>query len=384
MFIRRAKLKEFQCHGKLEIEFGPGLNAILGESDRGKTAILRAIRWALFNRPEGQAFKRHGGGAEMSVELELDDGTVIRRVRSKRVNRYVLTRPGEEPVQFDNFGREVPDEIIRATGVKPAVFRREGLAIEISYGGQFSPPFLLTESGLVRAQVLGYISRTSILDATSRKLNDQVRQLGRDIVAGERERDRLTEELARFGDLEAEDLKLTDLETAADAAREDQRRTNEVARIGREIDGADRQLTNWRGQVARLGILPDAERLGLLADRVGAGQRLAEEIGRVETGLTETRAELERTGTADVEVDRLAELGDVVLAGAALFARAMEWKAGYESDLEALEKLDAAFGDVKAEYVAALERAGLCPTCFQNVDDDAARHAAEVLGEGGG
>lgn len=385
MFIRRVHLKNFQCHGNLDIEFGPGLNAILGDSDCGKTAILRAIRWALFNRPDGQAFKRHGTEGETFVELELDDGIVVRRVRSKRINRYVVTRPGQEPIQFDNFGRDVPDEVIRATGVKPAVFRREGLAIEISYGGQFSPPFLLTESGLVRAQVLGYVSRTSILDATSRKLNDQVRQLGRDITVGERERDRLDEELARFGDLEEEDRKLTDLEAAAEAAHEEQRRINEVARIGRDIDSAVRKLGNWRGQVAKLENLPDVERLSLLSDRVDVGQRLVDGIGRIETQLNESRAQLEGTGDIDTTaVVRLAEMADLVLDGAALYARAMEWKVAYESDLAALDKIDGVLGDVRTEYVATLERAGVCPVCFQNVGDDVAKHVAEVLAEGNG
>ena len=48
------KLKNFQSIGKAELLFEPGVNLIVGQSNSGKTAILRAISAALNNPTRGK------------------------------------------------------------------------------------------------------------------------------------------------------------------------------------------------------------------------------------------------------------------------------------------------------------------------------------------
>ncbi|MCK9524299.1 MAG: AAA family ATPase, partial [Limnochordia bacterium] len=38
--IEKLTLKNFQSHKHSELEFAPGLNAIIGQSDSGKSALL--------------------------------------------------------------------------------------------------------------------------------------------------------------------------------------------------------------------------------------------------------------------------------------------------------------------------------------------------------
>ena len=49
-------LKNFQSHKKTILHFHPGVNAIIGKSNSGKTAILRALYWIIYNRPSGISF----------------------------------------------------------------------------------------------------------------------------------------------------------------------------------------------------------------------------------------------------------------------------------------------------------------------------------------
>jgi exonuclease SbcC len=49
IYIQKLKIKNFQSHHDTEIEFGPGINVITGTSDAGKTSILRAIMFVLYN-----------------------------------------------------------------------------------------------------------------------------------------------------------------------------------------------------------------------------------------------------------------------------------------------------------------------------------------------
>ena len=60
--IKSIELQNFQSHVKTIIEpAGPGfLTVITGPSDSGKTAIIRALKWLLYNQPQGAEFTRTG------------------------------------------------------------------------------------------------------------------------------------------------------------------------------------------------------------------------------------------------------------------------------------------------------------------------------------
>lgn len=58
--LKRVRLENFQSHRNSVIDFDRGLNVIVGPSDSGKSAIIRAIKWALYNEPSGNYFIREG------------------------------------------------------------------------------------------------------------------------------------------------------------------------------------------------------------------------------------------------------------------------------------------------------------------------------------
>lgn len=48
--IKSIIIKNFQSHANTELELCDGVNVILGNSDVGKTAILRALGWIFLDR----------------------------------------------------------------------------------------------------------------------------------------------------------------------------------------------------------------------------------------------------------------------------------------------------------------------------------------------
>lgn len=97
-------IQNFQAHERMKVEFGPTITTIVGDSDRGKSTIIRALRWAAANQPPGLEIIRHGTkGACVTLHI---DGRKIRRRRSKSRNEYELD--GQE---LKAFGRGVPEEI---------------------------------------------------------------------------------------------------------------------------------------------------------------------------------------------------------------------------------------------------------------------------------
>ena len=168
-YIKRLSLKNFQSHRETDFEFEPGLNIIVGPSDQGKSSVIRAMRWLIFNEPRGTGFIRVGE-TRCQVRMELCNGVVVERIRdeSNRTNRYLLEIPGEEAMVFEGFNREVPLEIRQALGIQKMVIDHDR-AIEVNLATQLESPFLLNESGTTRSKILGRMANLHIIDAAQRE-----------------------------------------------------------------------------------------------------------------------------------------------------------------------------------------------------------------------
>ena len=135
--INKVILNNFQSHSKSELEFVQGVNVIIGKSDSGKSAIMRAIRWIIKNRPLGNSFITKGTN-ESRVELETDQH-VIERFRNKKNNHYTLVE--KEDIEGEYF------QIYKAaSGGVPEPVEEVLNFGDINLQGQIDQPFLLFNS----------------------------------------------------------------------------------------------------------------------------------------------------------------------------------------------------------------------------------------------
>ena len=75
MLIHSLALENFKSYARATIEFSPGTNAIIGSNGSGKTTILEAIGFALFNHRPGKltSFVREGRQmASVAVDFRSD------------------------------------------------------------------------------------------------------------------------------------------------------------------------------------------------------------------------------------------------------------------------------------------------------------------------
>jgi len=98
MQILSVSLKNFKIHQERQFEFQPGVNAICGENGAGKTSILEAIAWVLFNftgdyRKE-ELYRQGSKGTQVTVRLlSAVDGRVYdvqRQSGKSRADSYVI------------------------------------------------------------------------------------------------------------------------------------------------------------------------------------------------------------------------------------------------------------------------------------------------------
>lgn len=82
MFIRSVQLEEIKSHKESSFEFRKGTTAIIGENGAGKTTVIEAVAWTLFDLLDYKkdAFLRRGakrGTARVTFESELDERTYV-------------------------------------------------------------------------------------------------------------------------------------------------------------------------------------------------------------------------------------------------------------------------------------------------------------------
>ena len=156
--IERLKIKNFQCHTSRILDFDIGITTILGPSDIGKSAIVRAIKWVVLNRPNGGTFITDG---EKEVDVVLDvDGNRIIRHKSKKDNTYSINSKLLEVVKT-----KVPDEISLALRMN-----------EINFQSQHDNPFWLSLTAGEVSRQLNTIVNLEVMDKSLSNLDGMKRQ----------------------------------------------------------------------------------------------------------------------------------------------------------------------------------------------------------------
>ena len=168
------QIQNFQAHDKLRIEFDKAITCIVGPSDVGKSAIIRALRWICINNPGGDAFVRHGTKGS-TVKLVVDGHTITRR-RSPGgvINTYHL-----DDAEYKAFGRGVPEPIEHLLNLGP-----------VCWQGQHDAPYWFSDSAGEVSRQLNAIVDLGIIDET---LSNVVRTLHRGRTKLEMAEEELTE-----------------------------------------------------------------------------------------------------------------------------------------------------------------------------------------------
>lgn len=194
--IKHLLIRNFQCHRRLDLELDPGVNVVIGPSDTGKSAIIRAINWLCFNEPGGTAFRSHWGGRTV-VQVELDDKTIIKRVRSDKDNYYQLNDR-----KLRGFGRKVPEEVQEALNVS-----------NLNFHNQMDAPFLLSDTPAQVAKTLNSIANLEVVDESIRYLAGQIRGTQGEIRNSDAQIAQLESDLEEYANVPALEDKLADLTT---------------------------------------------------------------------------------------------------------------------------------------------------------------------------
>ena len=193
--IKSLKIKNFQSHSDTFLEFSEGINVISGESNQGKTAILRALNWVINNKPSGIAFKSSFSDKKDLCEVSINiNGKKITRKKNVTVNSYEISNSEPEigiPTILDTIGNNLPSEVSSIINMS-----------DINTQSQFDNHFLLMSSAGEVGRTINKIVNLDIIDELVSNLNSKVLSTNRDVELRKQDLDKMYVSLEKFKDLD--------------------------------------------------------------------------------------------------------------------------------------------------------------------------------------
>ena len=258
--LKSLNVQNFQSHKSSTLNFAPGVNAIIGASDSGKTAILRALSWIATNRPSGDAFRSSWGGVT-ECRVDLTDGNWIARTKDKDGNQYELNAEVMKAM-----GMTVPEPITKALNLN---------AVNIQ--SQMDAPFLLSSSAGEVAQTLNEVVGLEDIDRALTAANRMVRAANSDMEREVAQIATLNAQKAAFNGLDELDGMLTRLE---DLNADLTHLRSKEAELNRLVLDADSQAARRYGIEKIADLAPE---LGAVLKLDADGNGLAIKCSNLET-----------------------------------------------------------------------------------------------------
>jgi exonuclease SbcC len=164
--LKKLTLHNFQTHKSYVLEFDKKVTSIVGPSDLGKTALIRALYWVCFNDPSGDEMIRWGSGFSRVI-LELDNH-IIKRQRGKE-NFYTL-----DDKVFKAFGNDVPPQVTKVLNVG-----------EVNFQQQLDPHFWFSSTPGQVSRDLNQIVNLGLLDRSLGRIASRLRTARATVSVGE-------------------------------------------------------------------------------------------------------------------------------------------------------------------------------------------------------
>lgn len=349
----------YQSHVKTEVEFSSGINAFIGGSDEGKSAFVRALRWAIENKPLGDGFINWDFKPKdiLEVTLEFSEEVFIARQKnrstSQTVNQYTISSH-DDPLKALRTG--VPDEVTQITKMDETNIQKQ------------QSWFLLNEKPGIVAKSFNKLAALGVMDESIRIVNVDIREEESRYKIFKNKWEVAVENLNSFSEwftpAEKEfDLLMNDYDIIKD--------------IRKEVLQLDELITKDNILTAKLGRFHLLDKcsasLKTLRKESDALQVVKAEHKKL-TALTENADKLDKKIKQYVDIDSCTKTLYVLLREQKQMADLLEGREALAKVLLALEEIEEQLPPLELEIEETekkmdqiLKKLGLCPTCRRKI-----------------
>ena len=200
--IESIQIKGFQSLHDVSLKLGK-LTVVVGSSNAGKSAVIRAIKALVENR-RGDSFISDGK-KECQVALATDFGSFIWKKTKKSSGTYYFT-------ESDTAFQQIPQEMaVRLSKLGWIELGKTKLLPNFQH--QLSPPFLLSESDAQKSKVLGEITNANLILLASGHIKRELRSISYQIDFRAGDLNKTKTALLKFEGLDAVNERLQTLRT---------------------------------------------------------------------------------------------------------------------------------------------------------------------------
>jgi exonuclease SbcC len=292
MGISKISISNFQSHRETVLDLHPGVNLIVGSSDSGKTAIIRALKWLATNRPLGDGFVSWDSKGETIVEVLFDDGASIRH----ELGKYSL-KNGKDKQDWSAIGTTVPEAVTQALNIS-----------DLSWQAQMDPPFLLSASPGEVARTLNEVADLDKIDSTLVNINRMARDNRAQLTETAQAKQQLGIDLSAFRELDNQLAKITQLKEMERKAGLLEEMVTEGGQLVISIAEQEEALTHY-GQVEKhLALVHKLNEQISEYETIGTGIRKGQRMLDEFRELTDRLKAIKDPADAEAELDLLLDM----------------------------------------------------------------------------
>lgn len=261
--IKSLRLINYRSHRDTRLIFHRGINAIIGDGMSGKSNILRALKFLLYQRPISPKHIRHGE-KQARIILKTKDGIAV-ELHKGSDSKYLITDKNNSQ-QFRKFGSTVPPEVNQALRIHT-----------INFQFQLDTPFAVTESASAVTKIINRLTKVDTIDAWIKGVNANIRDYSTVVRHTEKQIEEITSQLEPLKHMEQLDPVMDRLKKLTQEKEKIEHQYWQIHELVGEIKGIEKILT-------RLTKALNAEKLFHDLQEV---EKLGEELDKQQDALIE-------------------------------------------------------------------------------------------------
>lgn len=384
MYIKKIVLKNFQSHSYTTIELSPKINVFLGKGNRGKSAIIRALKWVFFNEPQGTSFIKKGE-TYASCAITLDNDYTIIRERGDKINRYTLITPDNKRVEYSNFGREIPQDIKKILKIE-ALPIENGLKLSPQIKDQMESVYLLNETPSTLHSTLLTISGGQTIDDAIKSLSLDLDRLNRREKDLKKEIEDKENALKIYDHVDEKKSEILKIKKGIDLLKKVEDRKNRLIKIKNSFLELKKEKEELNYYFSKIRNIDEVDNISneLLNKKIKYSK-----LNSVKKELTNIRNELERSkislniykeNNINYErIENILSLRERFIKLKNVYLQIQKIERFLKEEMNNKKSIEKEINEVINRYVNLIVENGVCPVCLREIDEKNKKNIEENI-----
>jgi DNA repair exonuclease SbcCD ATPase subunit len=372
--VKTLYIKNVNNHEESEYEFHEHMNLIVGSSETGKSASIRALTFALYNKYNGDLVNWDEKFAQ--VKVVFFDGAVIVRTKGKDINRVEFKYAGQkEFTVYKSFGSDYPEEVWKFLGDPPRLPDSEPIA----YADQQTKLFLVDQKPTQLPTTFSQLTGVEDLEDCSSACNSKIKGYEKSNKALENEIKDLENELENnFSSLDQEVALLEEFEVLLSEISDIEKDITNLQTYLRDYNRIVKAGKEAQSEISKckklLDVLPNVNSLTKDFNDLQSMHNLFENAEKLSAKITkyENKIKIDRAiteGEFSTSITNCDLLLNTLLDMSAMLEKGIDINDKISKKNEIISKLNKSIkentDDLESTISEAIEKGAICSACMK-------------------